>query len=293
MAGRNDFGIVRSGFYFDPRTLAAAELCVLRGYAQEPFAVSLVAGLVSQLGLWAMRETDDGVLAGDGVAVVRHATSLPAALCRDVVAVLREAGLLRDVEGGVYLVGFRDCYAPILDHRETNRSKAKRRRAKRKAAEAAAAAAAGDVTAAYPGTSPQRSGKVPPSSPQRVEPPAVPFRSVPSDPFPPPSVADAVADAAANGTTNGHGGGNGSAAPVERKRLSPPLASGVRAMAAVFREGTHGDVEAAKAREVLAALKAGTLTPKRALAYRDERMGVEPARIAFLGAFASTAAEGT
>jgi hypothetical protein len=121
MAGREDFGVLRSSFLTDARALRAADLYAAAELAHEDAALAMVAGHVAMLGLWAMRETDDGVLPGDGVSVARVATLMPTSLCRQVMAYLTEAGLLRPVEAGVYLVGFRDCYGSILDRREANR----------------------------------------------------------------------------------------------------------------------------------------------------------------------------
>lgn len=131
MAGRQDYGVLRSEFLTDARALAAAEAYTSLGLAREEVAFATVCGHIVQLGLWAMRETDDGVLPGDAVAVVRQATLMPASMCRTIIDTLRTAGLLRDVEGGVYLVGFNDCYDSILDRRETNANANRIARAKK------------------------------------------------------------------------------------------------------------------------------------------------------------------
>lgn len=128
MAGREDFGILRSRFLTDDRAGRAADLYAEKGLAREDMALATVCGHITQLGLWAMRETDDGVLPGDGVAVVNHATLMPRSACRLVIELLTEAKLLRPVEGGLYLVGFLDCYASILNQRASNREYARNAR---------------------------------------------------------------------------------------------------------------------------------------------------------------------
>ena len=123
MPGRKDFGILRSSFHYDARAHRAAVLYVERGIAVDPHGFATVAGHVVQLGLWAMRETDDGVLPGDGTAAAADALRLHLPEVAPVLAALRDAGLLRADLDGLYLVGFVDCYAPILGKRLRDRSR--------------------------------------------------------------------------------------------------------------------------------------------------------------------------
>lgn len=128
MAGREDFGILRSGFLTDDRAGLAADLYTAKGLAREDMALATVCGHIVQLGLWAMRETDDGVIPGDGVAAIHQATMMPRSACRTVIELLLEAKLLRTEKGGLYLVGFVDCYASILNQRAANREYARNNR---------------------------------------------------------------------------------------------------------------------------------------------------------------------
>ncbi len=190
MAGRNDFGILRAAFMADTRAHTAAGLFVDRGLAVETTGLATVSGVVVQLGLWAMRETDDGVLPGDGVAAAQVATLLPRAACKAALDALGDAGLVRPKSGGIYLVGFRDCYEPILDTRETNRLKARAKRAKSRAKlarDTVPGDVPGDVPAPGEGTSPPLS---------RTTVPAVPFRALPAEPNPPAVAGDGAALAA-------------------------------------------------------------------------------------------------
>lgn len=120
MAGRDDFGIIRSGLLTDARARNAAELYAQRGLAVEDTALATVCGHIGILGLWAMRETDDGVLPGDGLAVVEDVTRTSRGRARVILQTLLDAELLRPVDGGVYLVGFKSCYDSIIDRREAN-----------------------------------------------------------------------------------------------------------------------------------------------------------------------------
>lgn len=179
MPGRRDFGILRSEFMSDTRAHTAAALFVERGLAVEGFGLATVSGVVVQLGLWAMRETDDGVLPGDGAIAAQVATMMSRAACRSAVDALTEAGLLRARGGGLYLAGFRDCYEPIIDTRQLNRAKAQRTREKSRK-RMLAEAVPGDV----PGDVPENSAL---RTPPRRGPPAVPCRAVPTGTNPPPS----------------------------------------------------------------------------------------------------------
>lgn len=130
MAGRNDYGVLRSSLLSDDRAEKAADAMAAAGLTSKDLALSATVGVIVELGLWAMRETDDGVLPGDGIGAMRHATLMPRDACIQVIAILRAEKLLREVEGGLYLVGFRECYASILRRRETNRECAAETRSK-------------------------------------------------------------------------------------------------------------------------------------------------------------------
>lgn len=135
MSGRNDFGILRSTFLSDDRAHKAADLYAERGWAHEDLAVAMVGGHIALLGLHAMLQTDDGILPGDGVAFAHAALAVPRSMAREIVSVLETSGLLRRVENGsLYLVGFKDCYVPIVEARETDKIRKRVTRAKSKLA---------------------------------------------------------------------------------------------------------------------------------------------------------------
>jgi len=126
MPGREDFAIIRARLMADDRACAAADLYVEDGLAVELTALSTVVGHIAQLGLWAVRETDDGVLPGSGVGIVAAATATPRSAAKRIIDALMSAGLLRDVartsdgQGGIYLVGFQDCYEAIIRKRKVD-----------------------------------------------------------------------------------------------------------------------------------------------------------------------------
>lgn len=121
MAGRNDFGIIRSEVLTDRRVHKAADLLVSRGLATEATAFATVCGYIGLLGVWAMRETDDGVLPDDGVWAIHLATVTPRAQAAQIVEVFRDADLLREQGAGQYLVGFDAAYQAIVDRRTADR----------------------------------------------------------------------------------------------------------------------------------------------------------------------------
>lgn len=202
MPGRNDFGILRSDFAADERANRAAELYAEKGLASEDVALGAVAGHICMLGLYAMRETDTGTLPADGVAFVHAATMMPRSVCRVVIECLTSAGLLRPIpEGGLYLVGFRDCYGPIIEARKDNaeakrleREEAKIRRAQ-KAEKIAKKRAKLEASL----TSDGRQEDVPGTSTGRQTLPYEPFRSVPDVPKPPNGGGTSPPRSAANG----------------------------------------------------------------------------------------------
>lgn len=151
MPGRNDFGILKARALGDPRVLRAAERYVEAKIAREETSLPAVLGHLSMLGLWLAINSDDGVLPGDGVATVCAATLSSPFLARKIIAILREPdvdlltseGVAREracicaptcagacARGPFRLRGFDDAYGPLLQARETNRTKAKRWRRK-------------------------------------------------------------------------------------------------------------------------------------------------------------------
>lgn len=153
MAGREDFGILRSEIMTDRRVHRAADLLVQRGLAVEATSFPTVCGYIGLLGLWAMRETDNGVLPDDGVLPVQLATTTTRSVAQEIVRVLVEVTLLRPEDAGLYLAGFEDCYKPIVDRREANKeAKALER------AEAAAARAERAKKLAASGFTPKTNG---------------------------------------------------------------------------------------------------------------------------------------
>lgn len=136
MAGREDFGILRSQVLTDMRIHAAAAALVDKKLAVEATSFSTICGYIGLLGLWAMKETDDGVLPGDGILPVQLATTASRSVAQEIVKVLIGASLLRPVDGGLYLAGFDDCYKPIISRREANREAKALERAEAAAARA-------------------------------------------------------------------------------------------------------------------------------------------------------------
>lgn len=231
MPGRKDFGVLRSSFYSDERAHRAAEIYAERELAREDIAFAAVAGHVVQLGLWAMRETDDGVLPGDGVAAVLDATRMPRATCREVIAALTEAGLLRASVAGLYLVGFTECYEPIVGRR-LEQAKAKR---EKREAEKIAATSTGHPADVSPTSPVRRPDVVPTSTGHPADPePAADENRCPADVSPtsplaraggravPALPAVAVPERSERPPlfppSNGHGTAGGSASPLSDQR---------------------------------------------------------------------------
>lgn len=130
MPGREDFAIIRARFLADARLHRAADLYVGAGLAVQETALPTVVGHVAMIGLWAVRETDCGILPGDGSAALAVAFMRETTWCKSVANCLLDAGLLRKEPNGIYLVGFRDCYAPIIAKRENARAYNRRKRDK-------------------------------------------------------------------------------------------------------------------------------------------------------------------
>lgn len=132
MAGREDFAIIKARALHDARILAAADLYVARKIAREPTAHAAVVGHIAMLGLWASRETDDGIVPGDGVAVVAAATLCGRAMARKIVGCLAhpDVDLVTDAgDGNLRLRGFDDAYAPLIRKRQSARQRAAKWRA--------------------------------------------------------------------------------------------------------------------------------------------------------------------
>lgn len=132
MPGRDDFAIIRARLLADPRARSAARAYVALGLAVKETSLGTIVGHVACLGVWASRETDDGVLPGDGVAAFIAATYVQDEAAERCVAALVESGLLRPSEGGYYVTGFLDCYRAILAKREADRARIAKKRAARK-----------------------------------------------------------------------------------------------------------------------------------------------------------------
>lgn len=128
MPGRDDYGALRSSALTDPRFHSAADAYVKAGLSHDDVAIATVCGHVAMLGLWCMRETDDGVLPGDGVWAFHQATFVPRSECPRILGILRVAGLLKDTPRGLYVTGFNDCYASIIRRRTENRELAREKR---------------------------------------------------------------------------------------------------------------------------------------------------------------------
>lgn len=288
MPGRKDFGILRSSFSGDARAQHAAELYAARGFAAEDFAFATVAGHIVQLGLWTMLQTDDGVLPGDGLAAAKDATRMDKGPARDMLAALLEAKLLRQVDGGLYLVGFEDCYRPIIGRREQNRRASEKARGRADVSTASAEgkrdvsatghadvsatnnASQRDVIVTEPAAeSAQRQHDVSTASAPTVPFRAVPSRSVPESTEPHRAVPSVVADA-----TNGHGGGastsslpgNGTATATDP--LSPEDEAVATTIIRLLRASAD-PTDNAKAEQAFTAMRERTGTPTQARVFID------------------------
>lgn len=228
MPGRRDFGILRSSFFSDARALRAATLYVERGLAVAPHGFATVSGHVVLFGLWAMRETDDGVLPEDGIAAAYDALRLSPEDCTKVIAALVDAKLLRRVPDGLYLVGFEDCYSQVLGKRRRDRDRPRGdigATSERHRGDIAPTSELhrSDVGAIEPdasgrsdiGATSRDVAAVPGTRARAGADRAVPFRAVP-DRTEPPLPPDAG--------TNGHGGGNSPSAPPAERNGHDPVA---------------------------------------------------------------------
>src|SRR3990167_8100101 len=108
MPGRNDYGMLPAKALTDPRVLRAAELYVQHRIAREATAVLAVGATMGYLGLWASRESDNGIVPGDGVAAVRAATLCSPSTARQITRILREpdVDLLTVTIDGLRVRGF-------------------------------------------------------------------------------------------------------------------------------------------------------------------------------------------
>lgn len=133
--GREDFAIIRARLLADPRAMTAADAYVDAGIAVEDTATATVVGHIASLGLWTSRETDDGILPGDGIAAFRVAATCTRRVADLALTCLLQAKLLRRIRGGLYLVGFSECYAPIIRRRARNRENAVQARKRKSVAD--------------------------------------------------------------------------------------------------------------------------------------------------------------
>jgi hypothetical protein len=168
MPGREDFAIIRARLVADERAHKAAAEYVACGLAVEATSLSTVVGHIAQLSLWAMRETNSGILPGDGVSTIGVATLSPRSVAQEVAKCLISAGLLRAKGTGLYIAGFRDCYSSIVAKRKADRARVASKREEQKSQRSR-----GDVAA----TSERRSGDVASVSQRTVPCRAVPDRA--------------------------------------------------------------------------------------------------------------------
>lgn len=212
MPGREDFAIIRARLVADERAHVAAAQYVACGLAVEATALSTVIGHVAQLSLWAMRETNSGILPGDGVSTVSVATLSPRSVAQETVKCLISSGLLRAKGTGLYIAGFRDCYSSIVAKRKADRARVASKREEQKSQRSR-----GDVAA----TSERRSGDVAAESQRTVPCRAVPCPTEPKDNPP---------------TPNGGGGSTSSPHEPQAPRTPEPLSTGDRyAFEAIYR----------------------------------------------------------
>lgn len=136
MAGRNDFGILKARALGDARVLRAAELYTRSRLAKDEVSLGAVLGHVVCLGLWTSRETDDGRLPGDGVAVLRAALIVSTPTAKRILEILTapDVDLITQDEQGLRLRGFNEAYLPLLQKRETARDRAAKSRKNRETA---------------------------------------------------------------------------------------------------------------------------------------------------------------
>jgi len=127
MAGRKDYAQIQARLLADPRAHEAARLYIERDIATAATALGTVVGHIAMLGLWTLRETDNGMLTGDGILTVSVACMVDIQTAERVAESLRKAGMLkiRGKKSSVFLAGFRECYGGVIDGRRRNRKKAK------------------------------------------------------------------------------------------------------------------------------------------------------------------------
>lgn len=128
MPGRNDFAIIRSEALGNEKIDAFADALIAEGLADESTALPAALGVVAMLGIWAYRETDDGVMS---ITEIRRAILSRGRLLN----VLRTSQLLREQsDGRYYLVGFEDCYGSYVKARKEARDRMREYRASKKGA---------------------------------------------------------------------------------------------------------------------------------------------------------------
>lgn len=132
MPGRRDWGALTSQALTDRRFRILAQRLREDPALLAELALVTARGLAPHLGLWAVRETDDGILPDDGVEAIQYATGLPTNTAEKVVQLLQEpaVGLLRPVAGGLYLAGFLDTYEPLVRARAQAKARVAKARGK-------------------------------------------------------------------------------------------------------------------------------------------------------------------
>ena len=92
MAGMNHYAKVYARIEQDPRAHEAARLLAASEGLPEAWALHTVVGLYAAMDVWLIRETDDGVMEGDGSTVARVAAFVPPESARAAMAALVESG---------------------------------------------------------------------------------------------------------------------------------------------------------------------------------------------------------
>lgn len=112
MAGRNDFAIIRSEALGNEHVCELADALVAAELVTEQAAISAALGVVAQLGLWAYRETDDGILTRRGVSRALASTGRLLDVCWT-------SSVLRTIDDRTKAVrGFDDCYGDYVRRRK-------------------------------------------------------------------------------------------------------------------------------------------------------------------------------
>lgn len=269
MGGRKDFSIIYASAVTDGRVLRAADLYVERGVAKEETALMVVLGHIACIALWASRETIDGVIPGDGIAVVRAATICSRKIATVIADVLTspEVDLLtRDGNPANPLRqrGFKDAYNPIIERRKKDSDKKEQRRRKDSGdGDQVPRDVPGDIPPTGGGTSLPMSGR---TGPNRTEPDRT--ESPPEGPTAGGSSASPSDDTAPD-TASDQG-----PAP---KPLHRDDAAVLDAILRRCRNGNFGTLEQrARASKLAEARRTGTLDPDDARRLIDELQNSTP-----------------